>query len=58
MTGDDIVDRTVKASRKARRKAYVEALREGRRERAHTFTPKRGKGSYRRRPKHRGGGDE
>lgn len=45
----------VKVSRRAQHEAYVAALRDGRKQRAHTFTPKKGKGSYRRTPKHRNG---
>lgn len=48
-----VADLSNAAQAKARRE-QVDALRDGRRQRATKFTPKRGRGSYQRRPKHKG----
>lgn len=43
------------AARAKARREQVDALRDGRRQRATKFTPKRGRGSYRRPQRSRGG---
>ena len=40
-------------ARRQERQRRLEALADGRRQRAQTFRPKKGKGSYRRRGRHR-----
>jgi hypothetical protein len=42
-----------RVERRLEHEAYVHDLAEGRRQRAVTFTPSKGKGSYTRRTKHR-----
>ena len=41
------------AARKAEREARLAAMRDGRRQRAAVFKPRKGKGAYRRRAKHK-----
>lgn len=51
---NSVADLSTAARAKARRE-QVDALRDGRRQRAATFTPKKGRGSYRRPQRSRGG---
>jgi stalled ribosome alternative rescue factor ArfA len=44
-----------KVARATARSQQVDALRDGRRQRANTFRPKKGRGSYRRPQRSRGG---
>ena len=48
------VDEQKQSMRRSHWEAQTQAMREGRRERAHTFRSKKGKGSYKRKGKHGG----
>ena len=52
------LDQLKEAIRKRVHDDYQSSLADGRRQRAATFKPGKGKGSYRRRPKHAKGGDQ